>query len=289
MFGYVIPNQKELKVRELEEYRGWYCGLCHRLQREYGLRGRLSLNYDMTFLGLLLSSLYDTERVQRQGGCPAHPFRKQISYDTPYVGYAADMNLLLTYYKCLDDWRDDRNIIRGSYGAVLRSTVRRLEKKYPDKASLIRSCLSELGEAEHRKSSGLDEVSGSFGRLCGGIFAYAEDIWHQELWHMGFYLGKFIYLLDAWDDLERDYQTGSYNPLLFMLPVSASGAELRKPELEQKVFEILTRMMAEACRYFERLPVVEYGPLLRNILYSGVWTRFYQIRQDSIEKNDRSE
>lgn len=279
MFGYVVPNQKELKVYELEEYRGWYCGLCHRLQRKYGLRGRLSLNYDMTFLGLLLSSLYEDEVRERLGGCVMHPLQKQRSYDTQYVGYAADMNILLTYYKCMDDWHDDHNIFRAGYGASLRKAGRKVAGKYSRQAEQIQSCLFRLGQAEKEEASDLDEVAGIFGRLCGSLFAYQEDIWYQDLWHMGFYLGKFIYLLDAWEDIEKDYKSGCYNPLLFFADKKSLEEQIRGDELEERVTDILTQMIAQACRYFERLPIVEHGGILRNILYSGVWTRFYQIGQ----------
>ncbi len=287
MFGYVIPNQKELKVRELEEYRGWYCGLCHRLQKGYGLRGRLALNYEMAFLGLLLSSLYDPGKIRREGTCMAHPLKKQISYDTSCVGYAADMDILLTYYKCMDDWKDDHDIFCAGYGSSLRRSAGKVAGRYPGQACQVRRCLQDLDRAERRRISDLDKVSGIFGRLCGSIFAWRDDIWRQDLWQMGFYLGKFIYLLDAWDDLEKDYRTGCYNPLLFFVPDIRDGTGIRKPELESRVADILTRMIAESCRYFERLPVVEHAGILRNILYSGVWTKFYQVRKAPAKGNDR--
>ena len=171
MFGYVLPNKGELKVRELEEYQGWYCGLCRRLQKEYGFSGRLSLNYDMTFLAMILSSLYDVDKKVTYGGCVAHPIRKRYKYDTMYVSYAASMNILLTYYKCMDDWQDDRNLIRGTYGVVLHQAGRRVSGQYPDQSEMIRQCLEELKQAELRNEADLDLVSGLFGRICGALFA----------------------------------------------------------------------------------------------------------------------
>jgi hypothetical protein len=274
MFGYIIPNQRELKVRELEEYKGWYCGLCHCLQQEYGLGGRISLNYDMTFLSLLLSALYDGSFTKRFCVCPVHPLQKHLRFDGIYVEYAAAMNVLLTYYKCMDDWRDDHDLIRGGYGVSLKRSVKKVYAGYPAQSQAVRQYLRQLQSAETKKVRDLDTVSGIFGRLCGDIFALEKDIWYDDMWHLGFYLGKYIYLLDAWDDLEEDYRSGSYNPLLFF--VGEQEQDIRSC-LEQRVSKILTGMMGEACHYFEKLPIVEYGGILRNILYSGVWTRFYKI------------
>jgi hypothetical protein len=276
MFGYVIPNKKELKVREVEEYRGWYCGLCHRLQKGYGLRGRVSLNYDMTFLSLLLSSLYDGSFTKSTSACPLHPVHKHLCFDGRYVEYAAAMNILLTYYKCMDDWRDEHHLFKAGYGLTLRQHVKKTAARYPTQAQAIATCLGQLQEAEEQKEQHPDIVSGMFGRLCGAIFACEQDVWHDDLWQLGFFLGKYIYLLDAWDDLEDDQKKNRYNPFLYLVKEPLSGQGLRQT-LEAEVFEILTGMMGEACRYFERLPIVEYGGILRNILYSGVWTRFYQI------------
>ena len=271
MFGYVIPNQGELKVRELEEYRAWYCGLCQRLQKDHGILGRISLNYDMTFLALLLSSLYEPDKTVSESNCLEHPLHRRRKYDTVYVGYAAAMNILLTYYKCVDDWKDDRNLLRGGYGLGLKHAGRRVSAEYPDKAETVRSCLEELSEAEEAGETNLDRVSGIFGRICGEIFTVEQDIWREDLYYLGFYLGKFIYLLDAWDDLEDDEKEGSYNPLLLNLP---DQKVLRSKQQTQNVREILTQMISRVCYHFERLPLVEDVEIMRNILYSGVWTKF---------------
>lgn len=110
MFGYVIPRNDELKVRELREYRAYYCGLCSCLGSNYGFTGQLSLTYDMTFLCLLLSALYEPEISVQNIRCVAHPAHKHLSKQSVYTKYAADMNILLAYYKCMDDWKDEHKI-----------------------------------------------------------------------------------------------------------------------------------------------------------------------------------
>lgn len=284
MFGYVIPNQKELKVGQLEEYRSWYCGLCRCLQGKYGIIGRFSLSYDMTFLGMLLSSLYEPERTSRERTCIAHPFTRQRSYHDIYLEYAADMNILLNYYKCLDDWRDDHNLIKIGYGALLCRGGRRVAKTYPQKAKKIKRCLGQLTQAEQERTENLDLVAGLFGEICGCLFACREDEWRECLYRLGFYLGKFIYLMDAWEDWEEDLKKEHYNPLFYYFGGKEVPQYIATAEIEDKVHQVLMMMIAEACRWFERLPIIENAEILRNILYSGVWCQYYRHKRNQIEK-----
>lgn len=120
---------------------------------------------------------------------------------------------------------------------------------------------------EEENSRNLDETAGCFGNICAELFNYGRQ-WETSLHRIGFFLGKFIYLLDAYDDLERDREKGCYNPFL------ACG---QREDFEKWVHGLLKMMMAEASREFEKLPIVEDADLLRNILYAGVWGKFFQI------------
>ena len=104
MFGYIIVNKQELKFREFDVYQSYYCGLCQSLKERFGRRGQLTLSYDMTFVALLLSALYDEPVENSTCKCVAHPFEAHATSRSVFTDYAADMNLLLSYYKCLDDW-----------------------------------------------------------------------------------------------------------------------------------------------------------------------------------------
>lgn len=283
MFGYIIPNQKELKVCQLDEYKAWYCGLCRILKEEYGLTGQLSLNFDMTFLGMLLTSLYDTEIDDEKYHCVAHPFAGRKTYSSKYLKYAADMNILLTYYKCLDDWHDERNLLKAGYGAALHRKGKQIARKYPEKTKCIRECLESLGQVEKSHSENMDEAAGLFGKICQCLFIFREDEWKHLLGQMGYFMGKFIYLMDAWEDMEEDRKHKSYNPFL-LLQQKLQDENLEEQSeadsfFEQKVSRILTMMLAEACRAFEKLPIIENVEILRNILYSGVWSRYYRKKE----------
>ena len=288
MFGYIICNKSGLSKEELERYQSVYCGLCRALGDRFGQKERMSLSFDMAFLALLLSSLYEPEEKGESFRCPVHPLRPQSAVKNEYIDYAADMTILLTYFKCLDDWQDDRNLIRGTYGAVLHQAGRRVSGQYPDQSEMIRQCLEELKQAELRNEADLDLVSGLFGRICGALFAPEKDIWYQDLYHMGFYLGKYIYLLDAWDDLPEDFRTKSYNPFL-AADRQIQDIKMEKDNRKERVRQILTEMISRACYHFERLPVVDNVEILRNILYSGVWTKFDQKKSRTDKKEWREE
>lgn len=274
MFGYVLPDRRELKIKELEVYQSYYCGLCQSLKKQYHNLGRLSLNYDMAFLGLLLTSLYEPGNQKKEYRCMLHSGKKKQAVQNQYLDYAADMNILLTYHKCRDDWKDERNIPHFVYAKLLFFSGKRVCKKYPQKALKIQGYLEELTVHEEQENSNLDEISGCFGNICAELFVYDQQ-WRHSLQRIGFYLGKFIYLLDAYDDLEKDRKKGCYNPFFLY--------EMRE-DFSEWVYEILNMMMAEVCKEFEKLPLIEDVDLLRNILYAGVWGKFYQISKRRMER-----
>lgn len=274
MFGYIAINKDELKIKDYNLYRSFYCGLCQRLKKDFGHLGQLSLSYDMTFIILLLTALYEEEIEHDTCKCVAHPFEKHpVSYNC-FTSYAADMNLILTYYKCLDDWNDEKKAGRKIYASALNKTMKRLKEKYPQKVKIISDNLNAITDCEKRGETNLDTVSGYFGNIMAAIFCYKNDEWSETLKEMGFFFGKFIYLMDAYDDLEQDIKKSCYNPFIHMVS---------NPDFEENTCHILTMMMADCCLAFERLPILCYTDILRNILYSGVWTRYNLIKEKKKE------
>ena len=268
MFGYVVMNKPEIKFKDFDMYRSFYCGLCRELKERYGLSGQITLTYDMTFVILLLSGLYEPPTKKGLTRCIVHPVRRQPVRKNAITEYAADMNIFLTYYKCKDDWNDERSILGLAFGKLLERKEKKSEKLWSKKVQTIVSCLDELSELEKENATDIDRVSGCFGRIMAEIFAYREDVWEPTLRRMGFYFGKFIYLLDAYDDVEEDVKKGNYNP--FSKDYIIKG-------FDDQVKNMLMMMMAETCREFEKLPIIKYTDILRNILYSGVWCRFENV------------
>lgn len=281
MFGYIVIHKPELKVREYESYHAAYCGLCRSLRKRHGLPGQMTLGYDMTFLALLLTGLYEPKTRTCVKGCLAHPGRRHACRENLFYDYAADMNVLLAYYKCLDDWQDERKAGRLLYALFLRGRIKELQKLYGKKIAKTRRALEELRELEKKKVYDLDRTAGLFGEIMAELFVFREDEWESRLRRMGFFFGKFIYLMDAYEDIEEDLKRGTYNPF---------AQWYEKEDFEQRCAAVLKMMMAEASRTFELLPIIKDAGILRNILYAGVWTRYGQVRQrrKETEHDDRS-
>lgn len=271
MFGYIIVNKPELRVKEFDEYMAYYCGLCRTLKSGYGLRGQISLSYDLTFLAMFLTGLYEPDTRELPCKCVFHPLEKRSRKENEILEYTADMNLLLTYYKCMDDWKDERKADRAAYGASLKKAYRELKKKYPEKCAEMEMQFTLLSEAENRRIDDIDYLAGCFGKILAEIFVYREDEWKDEVKQIGFMLGRFIYILDAYDDLEKDEKKGSFNPFL---------KKYKNPGFDEWIRDILTLAASSCAREFEKLPIIENIEILRNILYSGIWTKYEMIRSE---------
>ena len=331
MFGYVVVNKPELKFRKFDVYRAYYCGLCHSLSKRHGLSGQLTLSYDMTFLVILLSSLYEPEHSVTSKRCIVHPLKRQNIISSEFTDYVADMNVILSYFKCLDDWHDDRSVLKLAYSKLLKkgSIGKNLNNvhatsdstddgsvaatqpsavddgsvaatqpnsdsnnqnsyftddsghlhispdySYKNKIEAISSLLDELGTREKMNETNVDVVAGLFGRIMQILFVPFDDIYAKGLGRMGFYLGKFIYIMDAFDDVEDDVKKGRYNVF---------SNCYTDPDFETHVKDMLTMMMAECSDAFEMLPAVDNADILRNILYSGVWNSYERRVSKNLE------
>ena len=144
MFGYVTTNQEELKIKDFRRYQTFYCGLCRDLGDRHGQTARLTLTYDMTFLAVLLTGLYEPEERVEERFCPLHPAKKRLCRRNAAVSYAADMNLLLCYYNLLDDWLDEKKPVPLALARMIRGDVREIMKKYPRQARAVRQDMKKL-------------------------------------------------------------------------------------------------------------------------------------------------
>ena len=256
----------ELKVKEYLSYQANYCGICLQLRDKYGQIPRLILSYDMTFVAILLNGLYELKEEQKQIRCLFHPTKKRMVVTTDASKYAADMNLLLAYHNLKDDWVDDHDIKSLSLAKMLERKYQKVVARYPRQAKSVEDYIKQLSICEAKADEDhLDLAANLTGRMFGEILVWKEDAWSITLRNLGFSLGKFIYYMDAYEDLEEDRKSGSYNPLL---GVSETFIE-----------DILAMLMAEVARNFEYLPILEYEQILRNILYSGVWIKYQSIKE----------
>ena len=269
MFGYVIANCNALDAEQKARFRAMYCGMCKTLGQRYGSLGRFTLSYDMTFVEMLLSALYEPEERSGEAICLPHPLKKHPYVLNPYMDYAADLNVMLAYHKCADNWADDKNPVFGASKLALERAYRRASKLHPKKAEAIERWMREIAEIEKSGCEDIDPPMNRTGEMLGELFVFKSDFYADLLREMGEGLGRFIYFMDAYDDLKKDLKSGSFNPL--------------KPLMNQEGFEELCMesmkmMMADCANAFERLPILKDADLIRNILYSGVWAKYGWIQ-----------
>lgn len=269
MFGYVVADRGSLTQEQIARYRECYCGLCRAIAQRHGQLSRLSLTYDMTFLVLLLDALYEPQIAAGASRCVAHPMQKQLHRASKYTDYAADLNVALAYYNCLDDWQDDHNLPKLVYAKGLTKRFRAIQARWPRQCAVMEETLSALSELERANSSDLDAVSGQFGRLMAALFTPETDRWQETLAQLGSTLGRFIYVMDACLDQRSDQHHKRYNPITEF-------------ERVHGIFDsesTLTMLIGDCSMAFERLPLEQDLDLLRNILYSGVWTKWNSAKQ----------
>lgn len=291
MFGYIGINKPELKIKEFERYREYYCGLCHSLGKHHGLLGQISLSYDATFAAVLLSALYEPETYRMQSGCVLHPLGKKKYLANQVIDYVADMNVLLAYYKCQDDWQDDRNLLKLSYGATLKKQAKLIEARYPDKAECIKTALGIIYELEKKDIKDIDKLSNAFGDIMADILDISlkdldardknkyGDMWKGELKTLGFYLGKFIYIMDAFEDVNKDIEKGDFNPFIDKYKAGLHNDEAMK-SFWNYVDQLLMMAATNMAQSYERLPIIHETAILRNIIYSGIWMKFIKLTRE---------
>jgi hypothetical protein len=269
MFGYIVTNPKELLKEENDRYKKYYCGLCHILGAQYGIIGQVSLSCDMTFLVMLLSSLYELEETQGSRRCAPHPLKQHPYVVTPATVYAADMNIVLSYYQCLDDWKDDHNLIAKEKAKQLKKYLPRIKEENLQYCVEIADSLRRLGEMEKVNELNPDLPANCFGELMGILFSWRQDQYTETLQRMGASLGRFIYLLDAVNDLKSDIKKQRYNPLI--------------SQTDTDFTSLLTIMIAECTAEFEKLPINKDRHILQNVLYSGVWQKYRVHKKKEVD------
>ena len=269
MFGYIDLNPKTLAQEQTERYKAWYCGLCRVIRNRYGQMGRMVLSNDMTFLTVLLSSLYEPEEHRDSAVCPLHPVRKRDSVQTTETEYAADMNLLLAYWKFVDAERDKERSIQKHLAGRLKTAYEAIAEKYPLQSKCVENALMQIWEKEEKQERDVDGLCALSGQMLGAVFAPREDVFAPVLQAVGNGLGKFVYLMDAYEDYERDVRKGRFNPL----------DTLQGPEYDELIRDSLTSMLSESCEALDLLPLSQDLDLLQNVLYEGVWNRYALLEE----------
>lgn len=264
MFGYLVADVTHLEPHQAQRYKAVYCGLCRTLRARHGLAAGLTLNYDLTFLILLLGSLYEPEEESGTEKCIRHPKEPHLWVKNEITDYAADLNVSLAYLKCLDNWSDEGSLAALAEGKLLKKTGEKCQALYPRQYEAMKSAMNRIWELEKSKVEDADAAADAFGDFMAEALIYREDRWSGALRAMGRALGRFIYVMDAVIDLDSDAVHGRYNPFR------------RNYGLDNRQYfrDILKMLLSECVYYFDKLPLVQDAAILKNILCFGLWQQF---------------
>ncbi|MDP4144441.1 MAG: DUF5685 family protein [Bacillota bacterium] len=284
MFGYVVPFKPELKIKDYEKFKGYYCGLCFSIKRNYGNIPRLALNYDMTFLALLLDSLGSEQTNFKLGRCAAHPLKKKIIVkNNTALDYAAFCNIALTYYKMTDNVKDENSLLSSFFALCLKRYFNKFPHKLENELSIIKNKLNELSALEiGNGTTSLDEISHPFADLTGHILeAYLEykalDLCSSDLYWLGYNLGKWIYIIDAFDDLKDDMIKNKFNAVNFVFNKNNLDYISFFNEIKPRIEFTLVSCASACLDYLEKLPINRNKDLLINILQLGLMHKIHFV------------
>ena len=286
MFGYVTPLKPELKIREYEVFRSYYCGVCMHIKENFGNLPRLTLNYDMTFLGLLLDGLHKESPQIKFQRCMAHPLKnKPMIISNKSLEYTAAMNVSLVYYKLLDDVNDDKSLKSKVESLMLSPYKRKFNRNVTKVNDIIEENLNELSRLEKNKNfNSIDEISHPFALIVAKILEmYPENFeddsenLRYELYNLGYALGKWIYLIDAMDDLKEDIEKKKFNPINFLYNKNNKSYEELLIEIKPRMeFTILN--CGYNCREsLDKLPLKRNREILENIISLGMMDKYEKI------------
>lgn len=281
MFGYITPDKPEFKIKEYEIFRAYYCGLCKSMGKNYGVFSRFSLNYDSVFLGLFLSSLHKEKVEFKKEVCFANPIKKKfVVRGSKSLEYAADINTMLMYHKFKDNWMDEKNYLSATALIAFKHTYLQAVKRNPEANEIVLASLHELSELEKAKCDSFDQAAEPFAQMMKSLLSigyYHEDEKTRKIveW-LGYNIGKWVYVIDAFDDLADDIKKQCYNPLLLKYSVTNINEDMVINQIREEVKESLTHTLWQASNAFELLKVNNKG-IIDNILYEGMYKKMELI------------
>lgn len=292
MFGYVTPLKAELKVKDFTRFRSYYCGLCLHIKSGAGNIPRMVLNYDMTFLAVLLDSLSTKEPDFELKRCIVHPKdKKPVVMNNDALQYAAAMNLTLYYHKIKDDIEDDNDIKSKVLEKVLYPYQKKINKSIDEINVVIKNNLKDLRELENNKNfSSIDEICHPFSDIVGNILkAYPKELVNDgdelrnDLYSLGYTLGKWIYLIDAFDDLEKDMKANKFNPINFLYNDNNKLYEELLPSIKERLEFTILNCSYNCKNMLERLPLKRNEEILKNVLELGMMDKYLGILNNTRE------
>ena len=287
MFGYVRPSVQDLPERELDRFRTMYCGLCHTLSRRYGQAARFILNYDFTYLAILLSDR--TAGKENAGRCYTSPIRKRPYLEsTAAMELAADESVILAYWQLRDGVEDHA----WAAGLKYRAGARLLESAYRKAAAFrpafdqaVRRQLQMLSALEKEKDPSMDKAADTFAVLLSSAAEGVEEpVRRRVLEQILYHLGRWVYLIDAADDLKKDAESGNYNPVALRYGLKDGAWD---PESRHAFAVTLDHSIHQMAAAFELWNFGVWTTVLQTTFYAGLFRVGHAVLEGTYHRRDR--
>jgi len=294
MLGYVTTEKQELKLREYEIYRGYYCGVCKSIGKRYGQIPRLALSYDAAFLAMVLASLSNDPDLVTKEHCIIHPVKKNTAIRNDAIDYAADVMLILTWHKLQDDANDEKKASAKAALTLMKPLYTKIRRSRGILCDKIGENLREMAQLEKDKSNNLDLVAEMFAKILETVFISGPNLADKDtqrvLGRLGYHLGKWIYLMDAWDDLEDNIKTGAYNPLVYRYEFD--GVEESTKEFRERIKSTCEWHLLVCCeemgKALDLLEIKKNSGIIENIVYLGLLRRTEKVLGKEDNSNGES-
>ena len=294
MFGYVKPDKPELKIKDYETYKAIYCSLRRTLGKEYGLLARFLLTYDAAFYALIKKSVLQAKPdCAYKGVCRFNPLKKCNYIDTDsYLKDAAALTVIMFYYKVLDNINDGKPLKRLASRLVypyIKIKFNKAVKKYSKYNDIIKISTDEQARIENEKTDSIDIAAHPTAVSLQKIFSdgIKDETQKRIVERIGYCLGRWVYLMDAFDDLENDIKAGAYNPFALKYKLDKSFLTGDNKAIEDDIIKSIRLTANETGLALELLDKNCYKPLIENIIFDGMEAELMKIikkkRGDLIE------
>lgn len=287
MFGYVRPALQDLPEAETARFRAMYCGLCHTLSRRYGQAARFILNYDFTYLAILLSDGAEGETLAAR--CYTSPVKKR-----PYLAsdaameLAADESVILAYWQLRDGVADHELLPGLKYRAgagLLNAAYQKAAAYRPDFDRAVRRQLTLLSELERENAPSMDRAADTFAVLLAGAASETADpVRRRVLEQLLYHLGRWVYLIDAADDLKKDAESGGYNPVALRYGLTDG---VWTPESRREFAVTLDHSIHQMAAAFELWDFGVWTPVLESTFYAGLFQVGHAVLDGTFRRTDR--
>lgn len=268
MFGYIRPFKPHMRYYEFEIYSSFYCGLCKNLGKNYGQIFRFMLSYDFAFLGILYNAYHLKCNIIERQRCIVHPFKKKLCLCcTSNMDYTAASAVISVYHKVCDEINDNGLILSLFFRflrMIMKKGYHKASAKLPVIANKIEYYMKMQSELENEKCSSIDRSCEPTAQIMGAI---AENISDNDndrknLYGFGYHLGRFVYIADAYDDIEKDLKKKNYNPLILNFKEIS--------EAKQFALQNINMSLGEASEFYSKLDLTKFREIIDNIVYLGL-------------------